>query len=162
MDRRNSHHPRSGAHLGPSPPDRALVLLHRERIPELDRTRPTCKPTFTFTPDYTASVEELRQEFRRILESTPMWDKKVCVLQVSDATEQTMQIRALASASDFSKTWDLRCLVREKLIKFQQEKYPNSLPKARAEVRGLSPNGFSPNAQPIETTPSHARTGNPH
>ncbi len=122
----------------------------------------TCKPTFTFTPDYTASVEELRQEFRRILESTPMWDKKVCVLQVSDATEQTMQIRALASASDFSKTWDLRCLVREKLIKFQQEKYPNSLSKARAEVRGLSPNGFSPNAQPIETTPSHARTGNPH
>ncbi len=112
--------------------------------------------------DYTVSVEELRQEFRSILESTPLCDKKVCVLLVSDATEQTMHIRALASASDSSKAWDLRCLVREKLIKFQQEKYPNSLPKARAEVRGLSPNGFSPNAQPIETTPSHARTGNPH
>jgi hypothetical protein len=36
--------------------------------------------------DYTVPVEEMRQEFRRILESTPWWDQKVCVLQVSDAT----------------------------------------------------------------------------
>ena len=67
--------------------------------------------------DYTVPVEELRQEFRRILETTPLWDKKVCVLQVSDATEHTMQIRALASAADSSQAWDLRCLVREQLIK---------------------------------------------
>jgi len=105
--------------------------------------------------DYTVPVEELRQEFRRILESTPFWDQKVCSLQVSDASEHTMQIRALASAADSSKAWDLRCLVREKLIKFQQEKYPNSLPKARAEIHGFSPNG-----QATETAPSHARTGN--
>jgi small-conductance mechanosensitive channel len=32
--------------------------------------------------DYTAPIEDLRVEFRRILESTPLWDKKVCVLQV--------------------------------------------------------------------------------
>jgi small-conductance mechanosensitive channel len=107
--------------------------------------------------DYTVPVEELRQEFRRILESTPLWDQKVCVLQVSDATEHTMQIRALASAADSSKAWDLRCLVREKLIKFQQEKYPNSLPKARAEIHGLSPNG-----QPPETAPSYVRMANPY
>jgi small-conductance mechanosensitive channel len=107
--------------------------------------------------DYTVPVEELRQEFRRILETTPLWDKKVCVLQVSDATEHTMQIRALASAADSSQAWDLRCLVREQLIKFQQEKYPNSLPKARAEIHGFSPNG-----PPKETAPSYARTGNPY
>ena len=99
--------------------------------------------------DYTVPVEELRQEFRRILESTPLWDQKVCVLQVSDASEHTMQLRALASAADSSKAWDLRCLVREKLIKFQQENYPNSLPRARAEIHSFSPNG-----QPIETAPS--------
>jgi small-conductance mechanosensitive channel len=104
--------------------------------------------------DYSVPVEELRQEFRRILESTPLWDQKVCVLQVSDTSEHAMQIRALASAADSSKAWDLRCLVREKLIKFQQEKYPNSLPKARAEIHGFPPNG-----QPMETAPSHARTG---
>jgi small-conductance mechanosensitive channel len=112
--------------------------------------------------DYTVPVEELRQEFRRILESTPLWDQKVCVLQVSDASEHTMQIRALASAADSSKAWDLRCLVREKLIKFQQEKYPNSLPKARAEIHGFSANGQPPNGQPLETAPSYAPTSNPY
>jgi small-conductance mechanosensitive channel len=101
--------------------------------------------------DYTVPVEELRQEFRRILESTPLWDKKVCVLQVSDASEHSMQIRALTSAADSSKAWDLRCLVREKLIQFQQEKYPNSLPKARAEIHAFQPDG-----RPPEVVPSQA------
>jgi uncharacterized protein with von Willebrand factor type A (vWA) domain len=107
--------------------------------------------------DYTVPVEELRQEFRRILESTPLWDQKVCALQVSDASERTLQIRALASATDSSKAWDLRCLVREKLIKFQQEKYPNSLPKARAEIHDFSPNG-----QPMEPAHPMRVQGNPY
>jgi len=105
--------------------------------------------------DYTAPVEELRHEFRRILESTPLWDQKVCVLQVSDVSEHTMQIRALTSAEDSSKAWDLRCLVREKLIQFQQEKCPNSLPKARAEIYRFPANG-----NPMEGAPFQARTGN--
>jgi small-conductance mechanosensitive channel len=105
--------------------------------------------------DYTAPIEELRQEFRRILESTPLWDQKVCVLQVSDVSEHTMQIRALTSAADSSKAWDLRCLVREKLIRFQQEKYPNSLPKARAEIYSFPASG-----SPMEGVPFQARTGN--
>ena len=105
--------------------------------------------------DYTAPVEELRHEFRRILESTPLWDQKVCVLQVSDVSEHTLQIRALSSAADSSKAWDLRCLVREKLIKFQQEKYPNSLPKARAELYR-----FPADDNPMEGAPFQAGTGN--
>jgi small-conductance mechanosensitive channel len=91
--------------------------------------------------DYTVPVDELRGEFRRVLESTPLWDQKVCVLQVSDATEHTMQIRALASASDSGKAWDLRCYVREKLIGFLLQKYPASLPKTRAELNGALDGG---------------------
>jgi small-conductance mechanosensitive channel len=86
--------------------------------------------------DYSAPIEELRQEFRRLLQSTPLWDHKVCVLQVSDASEHTIQVRALASASDSSKAWDLRCYVREKLIEFLKKKYPESLPTCRVEYRG--------------------------
>jgi hypothetical protein len=77
------------------------------------------------------------------------------VLQVSDTSEHAMQIRALTSAADASKAWDLRCLVREKLIKFQQEKYPNSLPKARAEIHSFSTNGG-----PTEDTPVRVRAAN--
>ncbi len=86
--------------------------------------------------DYTVPVEEVRRELHRILEATPLWDGSVWNLQVTEATERTVQLRALMSASDASKAWDLRCHVRERLIEFLQRRYPESLPRVRAEVRG--------------------------
>lgn len=86
--------------------------------------------------DYRTPIEPLRDEFKRILEATPRWNKKVCVLQVTDATEHTIQVRALASAADSSTAWDLRCEVREKLLDFVQREYPQMLPRERAEFRG--------------------------
>ena len=74
---------------------------------------------------------------RRIVESTNLWKGEVCVLQVSDATEHTLQLRALVDARDSGTAWDLRCYVREKLIQFLQEKHPNALPRVRAEFHGL-------------------------
>src|SRR3984957_10999919 len=85
--------------------------------------------------DYSVPVDEVRVELRRILESTKLWKGEVCVLQVSDATEHTLQLRALMDARDSSSAWDLRCFVREKLIQFLQQKYPNTLPKVRAELQ---------------------------
>jgi small-conductance mechanosensitive channel len=86
--------------------------------------------------DYGAPVEPLRQEFKRILEASPRWDRKVCALQVTDATERTIQVRALASAADSSLAWDLRCEVRERLLEFVQRNYPQFLPRARADFSG--------------------------
>ncbi len=86
--------------------------------------------------DYSVPVDELRKEFRRLVESSPLWDRRVCNLQVSDASEHTLQIRALSSATDSSKAWDLRCLIRENLIRFLQQNYPESLPKTRGEIKG--------------------------
>jgi small-conductance mechanosensitive channel len=88
---------------------------------------------FLYT-DYTVPVEEIRQELQRILKTTDLWDGKVCGVQVTNASEHTMEVRALMSASDSPKAWDLRCLVREKLITFLQQKYPQSLPKTRVEM----------------------------
>ena len=99
--------------------------------------------------DYTAPIEELRQEFRRIVEASPSWDRKVCALQVTDATEHTIQIRALTSAADSSKAWDLRCEVREKLIVFLQQRYPDALPRTRAVVGALPENGHHQNWNPL-------------
>ncbi|MFC1692270.1 mechanosensitive ion channel family protein [Candidatus Latescibacterota bacterium] len=84
--------------------------------------------------DYTVPVEVVRVELNRILDSSPLWDRKVSGLQVTNATDRTMELRALMSASDASKAWDLRCEVREKLIEFIRKNYPGSLPKVRAEV----------------------------
>jgi len=89
--------------------------------------------------DYTVPVEEVRRELKRILDATDLWDGKVWGLQVTDATDRTVQMRALMSAPDSGKAWNLRCHVREQLISFLQVRYPQSLPKARAEVTGTFP-----------------------
>jgi small-conductance mechanosensitive channel len=95
---------------------------------------------FIYT-DYTAPVEEIRQEFRRILELSPLWDKQVCSLQVTNTSERTVELRALLSAADSSAAWDLRCLVREKLIAYLQTHYPGCLPTVRIEMASRSAEG---------------------
>jgi hypothetical protein len=84
--------------------------------------------------DYTAPLEAIRDELKRILENSPLWDKRVGILQVTNATERTVEIRALVSAADASRAWELRCEVREKLLRFLQRHYPDGLPKVRAEL----------------------------
>lgn len=84
--------------------------------------------------DYTVPVEAIREEFTRMLQQSSNWDKKVNVVQVTDAKERTVEVRALMSAADASLAWDLRCEVREKLLAFLKDKYPQSLPRARVEL----------------------------
>jgi small-conductance mechanosensitive channel len=93
--------------------------------------------------DYTAPVEELRTELTRILESTKMWKGQVNVLQVTDANDRSIQIRALMDAADSSTAFDLRCYVRENLIQFLQKHRPDCLPKFRGELSEASANGSS-------------------
>ena len=92
--------------------------------------------------DYTIPVDEVREELTRILKTTKKWKGSINVLQVTDANEHAVQIRALMDAADSSLAWDLRCYVREKLIAFLQQNYPDSLPRTRGEITGpLSTNG---------------------
>ncbi|MGH9702770.1 MAG: mechanosensitive ion channel family protein [Candidatus Acidiferrales bacterium] len=93
--------------------------------------------------DYTVPVEEIRKELRRILESTDDWKGEVCVLQVTDAGPETIQLRALMDARDSSAAWNLRCYVREKLLQFVQQKYPHALPRVRTELERV-PAEFMP------------------
>ncbi len=85
---------------------------------------------FIYT-DYTIPLKALRQELTRLLESSPYWDKKVNVLQVTDAREHTLEVRALMSAASSPDAWELRVYVREKLVEFLQREYPQCLPRTR-------------------------------
>lgn len=81
--------------------------------------------------DYTIEIESLRKELDSILTASELWDERVQNIVVTDSTEKGVQIRALMSAKDSGTLWDLRCLVREKLITFIQENQSDSLPKIR-------------------------------
>jgi small-conductance mechanosensitive channel len=87
---------------------------------------------FIYT-DYTVPVEAVRAEVHRIVEASPLWDKKVVGLQVTDSKERTLELRALISAADSGAAWDLRCHLREQLIGFLQREYPHALPRVRLE-----------------------------
>jgi small-conductance mechanosensitive channel len=99
--------------------------------------------------DYGVPVDAVRQEFSRIVEASPLWDGKVKVLQVTEAKERTLELRALASSSDASKSFDLRCEVRESLVAFIQKNYPGSLPRVRNVIERVP-------AEPAPTTASAA------
>ena len=45
--------------------------------------------------DYSVPVEEVRQELRRILQSSPLWDGKVWGLQVTNASDRAGELRAV-------------------------------------------------------------------
>ncbi len=83
--------------------------------------------------DFSVPLDPLRQELRRLCESTPNWDGRVCGLVVTDASDKAMQIRALVSSADSGSNWDLRCFVRERLIAYIHEHYPGSLPRLRLD-----------------------------
>jgi small-conductance mechanosensitive channel len=95
------------------------------------RTSANLMGTIFLYADYTCPIEPLREELTRVLKSTDLWDGKVNVLQLTDVSEHTIQIRALMSAADSGKLFDLRCYAREKMIIFLQTNYPEHLPKQR-------------------------------
>lgn len=84
--------------------------------------------------DYSVDVEKLRAKFKELLEANELWDKKVCALQVTNATDKVMEIRALLSTEDSPKAWTLRCQIREQLIAFLQQEFPDCLPRLRVEM----------------------------
>lgn len=84
--------------------------------------------------DYRLPVEVLRQELQRICKESQEWDGRVCGVQVTDASDHAMQVRALVSAADSGRAWDLRCKVREGLIAFVQREHGDALPRLRAEM----------------------------
>jgi hypothetical protein len=54
--------------------------------------------------DYTVPVDKLRQEYRQILESSPLWSRKVMAVQVTDAKERSVELRFLMSAGNPTTT----------------------------------------------------------
>jgi small-conductance mechanosensitive channel len=85
--------------------------------------------------DYRAPVEVIRAKLGEIVQKSKNWDRGTFALQVTDAKENTIELRCLMSANSAPQAFDLRCEVREKLIDFLQKEHPEALPTQRAEVQ---------------------------
>jgi small-conductance mechanosensitive channel len=84
--------------------------------------------------DYAAPVGAIREELERVVKASKNWNGEVLNLQVTDAKERTLELRAIMSANSSGAAFDLRCEVREKLIAFLQREHPEALPRQRSEV----------------------------
>lgn len=111
--------------------------------------------------DYRLPLEPLRAELERVCRAAPEWDGRFFLLQVTDTTETTMQLRALVTAADSPKAFDLRCRVREAIVDFVQREYPDYLPTRRvALATGPQQNAeatAAPANNPDIATPPEAR-----
>ncbi|TCO09300.1 mechanosensitive ion channel family protein [Natronoflexus pectinivorans] len=95
--------------------------------------------------DYGFPVDKLRAYMDEALANNPWWDGNVKVLQVTDCTEKSMELRALASAKDSPSAWDLRVKLREDLLEFLRLNYPEYLPRTR--VKMVDDDNFPPKKQ---------------
>jgi small-conductance mechanosensitive channel len=85
--------------------------------------------------DYTLPMDAVRAKATQIVKESRLWDGQVVNVQVSDARESVIELRVLASAQDSPRAWDLRCEIREKLIAYIRDSFPESLPRLRREDR---------------------------
>lgn len=88
---------------------------------------------FIYT-DFDIPVEDLRQKLTELLKNNRLWDGKVSVLQVTDLKERTMEIRCLMSCRNSGDAFDLRCFIREEMIKHIRINFPESLVKTRISL----------------------------
>ncbi|NRQ31715.1 mechanosensitive ion channel [Nonomuraea sp. NN258] len=84
--------------------------------------------------DWSVPVDKLRDELYAFLQENPLWDQKDWTLQVTDVCPNGLiELRALMSAADSPSSWDLKCDVREHLVNYVRENYPEALPRFRVE-----------------------------
>lgn len=112
--------------------------------------------TVFFHLDHSAPVQAMREELRRIVESSTHWDGRNQGLVVTDTTPSTMEVRALVTAKDADTIWSLRCEVREQLIAYLRERHPYALPRITTAPAAKAPQGTTePRPRPGPPPPRH-------
>lgn len=81
--------------------------------------------------DYNVPVDKIREKARELVETDPLWTGETFAVQMTDTQPACVVIRVLMSAHDAPSAFDLRCHVREELIAFIRDTYPQSLPQTR-------------------------------
>jgi small-conductance mechanosensitive channel len=118
--------------------DRRLVLpinyFIEKPFQNWTRTTSQIQGSVLLYVDYMIPVQPIREELERLLKNHTAWDGKQNSLLVTNASERTIELRAHMSALSSGNLFNLRCYVRENLVRFINEKFPGHLPKTRTVV----------------------------
>lgn len=94
--------------------------------------------------DWRVPVDPIRKKLQELCEANENWDGRVAGVQVTNTSAEAVEVRCLVSGSDASKVWTLRCDVREGLVAYLQQEFPEALPVVRAEMRRVGGEGAAP------------------
>ena len=84
-----------------------------------------------FHVDFMMPIKPLRDHLNSILSSSKYWDRKAGKLQVANLKEKTIELRVQVSAANADDLSDLHAEVREKILDFIQQNYPQYFPIER-------------------------------
>lgn len=115
--------------------------------------------TVEFDLDWRAPVEDMRAELRSVLAGTDLWDERVGILQITDATGGFVRVRILVSAADSAALFDLRCLIREAMVSFLQQGHPEALPQQRWSETASDGGTSTRRQQPLRGLGTSSRDG---
>jgi small-conductance mechanosensitive channel len=119
---------------------RRLILpcLYFVENPFENWTRPTSDllAPVELSVDPCVDVDELREVVTAFAERHPLWDKDTNVVQVTGASPDAITVRVLLSARNAGEAFDLRCDVREVLLRHLRERQPQALPRLRIDAVG--------------------------
>jgi len=89
--------------------------------------------------DPMTEIAPLRTEFERQVKAHPLWDGRTVKLQVTEAREQSIEVRLLMSACDSGSAFDLRCDIRESVLEWLRRNQPAAMPRRRVEAVEAEP-----------------------
>lgn len=115
--------------------DRRIILpsttFTKNKFENWTRVHTKLLGTVELKLDWRAPVVLIRQEVDRLLAQTDLWDHRTVNVQVTESTEQWMMVRIVVSADNSGNLWDLKCFLREHLIRWLVETAPYSLARVR-------------------------------
>ena len=81
--------------------------------------------------DHAADIGPIRAEFQRQVSGDPRWDQRAQGVQVTNVTDESMEVRLLMTAHDAGLLWDLRCAMREGMLDWIRREMPEALIRRR-------------------------------
>lgn len=84
--------------------------------------------------DPITQIEPIRAEFERFLAAHELWDRRTAQALVTEAYPESIELRLAMSARTIGELWELRCDVREHMLKWLRETMSGALIRHRLEV----------------------------
>lgn len=81
--------------------------------------------------DYRISIEKIRNQVEKVLDKASFWNRKMWKVEVTDYNAEAIEVRISVSANNAAEAFDLKCYVREEMLKFLQAEYPQAFPHQR-------------------------------